>query len=74
MHGFGYDSMFYRDFSQDEFLTLDFTLPTNNTNNKITILESLQHSLATLPLEEKTKISHRGQAIQSLLKLLINCN
>ena len=66
-----YCPMFYRDFSQDEILTLDFTLPTNNTNNKITILESLQHSLATLPLEEKTKISHRGQAIQSLLKAFL---
>ncbi|WP_104746416.1 non-canonical purine NTP pyrophosphatase [Helicobacter bilis] len=72
-HGFGYDSMFYRDFSQDEILMLDFTLPTNNTNNKITTLESLQHSLATLPLEEKTKISHRGQAIQSLLKVFLAC-
>lgn len=67
-HGFGYDSMFYRDFSQDEILSLDFTLP---TEDKTTPLESLQHSLATLPLEEKTKISHRGQAIQSLLKAFL---
>lgn len=67
-HGFGYDSMFYRDFSQDEILSLDFTLP---TEDKTTPLESLQHSLATLPLEEKTKISHRGQAIQSFLKAFL---
>ena len=69
-HGFGYDSMFYRDFSQDEILSLDFTLP---TEDKTTPLESLQHSLATLSLEEKTKISHRGQAIHSLLKAFLAC-
>ena len=68
VHGFGYDSMFYRDFSQDEILSLDFTLP---TDNKITALESLQHSLATLSLEQKIEISHRGQAIQSLLKAFL---
>lgn len=64
-HGFGYDSMFYRDFSQDEIDLLDFTL---HVNNRARYLDSLQHSLATLPLEQKTAISHRGQAITSLLQ------
>lgn len=71
-HGFGYDSMFYTDFSQDEISSLDFTLYADSQINKIIILESLKHSIATLPLEQKANISHRGQAIKSLLVLLDN--
>lgn len=114
-HGFGYDSMFYRDKEINNISdTIDFTLqhaitsdmkstnsymesmtfssckhdfldictPQSDSisyqnrhiyNNKIT-LHSLTHSLATLPLEEKMKISHRGKAIDNLQTLLAQLN
>ncbi|RDU64926.1 non-canonical purine NTP pyrophosphatase [Helicobacter didelphidarum] len=103
-HGFGYDSMFYRDFEgtrkaelmkcnflleqessdiyqhssqdskikaskqQDFYDTHDITKKYSYSINHI--LESLQYSLASIPLEEKMKISHRGKAIAELKKIL----
>ncbi len=119
-HGFGYDSMFYRDREMNNISdAIDFTLQHtvasstkyadsyDNTrksmlpqykqdsnfldtcipqfdsishhnqhiyhNSKIT-LHSLVHSLATLPLKEKMKISHRGKAIAKLQALLAKLN
>ncbi len=66
-HGFGYDSMFYRDFNATQIACLDFSL---HANDAMSNLDSLQHSLATLSLAQKTSISHRGQAIAKLQTLL----
>lgn len=68
-HGFGYDSMFYRDFESVNIENINFSLHSSIAEKS---LQSLQHSLATLPLEEKTKISHRGQAIAKLHAILMS--
>lgn len=64
-YGFGYDSMFYMDFDNTE--NIDFSLKSSILEDS---LQSLQHSLATLPLAKKTQISHRGKAIRKLQALL----
>lgn len=62
-HGFGYDSMFYKDFEMAGIQDIDFSLDSSGAEK---LLQSLQHSIATLPIEEKTKISHRGKAISKI--------
>lgn len=64
-HGFGYDSLFYKDFGDGQ--NIDFSLQANEAQKK---LDSLEHSIATLPLEQKMNISHRGQAILKLQEAL----
>ena len=56
--GFGYDSMFYKNIDSNK---IDFSI--KNTDK---ILENLTNSLATLSLNEKMQISHRGNALKKL--------
>lgn len=69
-HGFGYDSMVYRDVEMGYINSreLDFSLHNQH------LIERFQHSIATLPLEEKIKISHRGSAIRQLKEWLVGLN
>lgn len=64
--GFGYDCMFYRDFISNKNILDSISFNLEN----IQFLESLSHSLATISLEEKMKISHRGKAIRKLKNIL----
>ena len=66
-NGFGYDSMFYRDFENTKTDNIDFSLHSGMAEK---LLQSLKYSLATLSIAEKTKISHRGQAIIKLNAIL----
>lgn len=68
-HGFGYDSMFYKDFEAVNIENINFSLHSSIAEKS---LQSLQHSLATLPLAKKAEISHRGQAIIKLQEILMS--
>lgn len=65
-NGFGYDCMFYIDFSLDEMQNIDFTMQDSNKTSNY--LKSLKHSFATLSLNKKSLISHRYKAIKEFEK------
>lgn len=66
-NGFGYDCLFYRDWEGKQIQDIDFCLNSISMQGN---LDSLQHSLATLSLEQKMAISHRGAAIHALKEVL----